>query len=73
MFTDNDSLVIWDGVSQEFAEAIESLLADRVIVLKPCSTMVYMADRQILDGYPVAKHVRRYTKPHWLPVTLSRP
>ena len=72
MFTQNDSLVIWEGVSHEFAEAVEQLLAEGAIVLKPCSPMVYVADRLTLGGLPVADRVRKYAEPHWLPVVLCR-
>ncbi len=71
MFTDNDSVIIWGGVSQEFAEAVEDLLREGHIVAKPTTTMVYQADRIVLD-FPIATRVGKYKTEHWLPVVLCR-
>jgi hypothetical protein len=70
MFTDNDSPIIWAGVSQEFEEAVGDLLREGAIVLKTTSFMTYAADRQTLRRYPIAKRIRKYAKPHWLPIVL---
>jgi hypothetical protein len=69
----NDSLVLWQGVSVEFAQAIEQLLRDNEIVLTPCETMVYYADRGPIPALPVAKGIKKYSQTHWLPVTVCRP
>jgi hypothetical protein len=70
---DNDSLVLWEGVSVEFAEAVEQLLRDNEIAMTVCDPMVYMMDRNWPTDLPVAKKIKKYPKAHWLPVTLCRP
>jgi hypothetical protein len=70
---DNDSLIIWEGVSQELVETLHFLVRDGVLRLKPCDSAVYTADRHGGLRYPLAKRIRKYAKPRWYPVTLSRP
>ena len=70
---DNDSLIIWEGISVEFSEAIEQLLCDGEIAMTPCDPMVYFMDRGPIPKLPVAKKIKEYPKAHWLPVTLCRP
>lgn len=72
MLVNNDSVMIWQGVSVEFAGAIEELLRENEIVLKPCSVMVYVADGGPLPDFPVANKVDKYVDRHWLPVTICR-
>src|SRR5260221_14420026 len=74
VFHHNDSLVLWEGVSDEFSKAIQHLIRDREIIVKPTIIDTYLADRsKSPGGYPVAKKVRRYVKPHWFPAVLCRP
>jgi hypothetical protein len=68
----NESVILWRGVSESFAEAIEMLLGDGEIRITSCSDMVYLNDHQILEGLPIAKQPRHYSSPHWLPVCLCR-
>jgi hypothetical protein len=77
MFINNDSLIVWSGVSQEFAEAVESLLREGLIRYEAVPGLVYVGDRQVLNGFPerfpLAKRVKRYKKPRWFPVVLRPP
>ena len=76
LFHDNDSLILWEGMSKPFVEAIESLMADGSIVLRPVSHMtilqVHAFGRHPVLDYPIAKRVQNYTKEHWLPTVICR-
>ncbi len=65
-----DNVVIWNGVSQEFVDAFAALTASGDIEVKSCSVIVYFCDGESLP-LPVAKSIRKYKTPHWLPVTFS--
>ena len=73
LHTDNDSLIIWQGVSVEFAAAVEQLLCDNEIAITVCDPMIYMLDGKWPTDLPVAKKIKKYSQAHWLPVTLCRP
>ena len=72
IFSNNDSLLLWPGVSPEFAAAVAELLRNNEIVAKLCSIMVYVADRGPLPDYPVSTKIKEYPEIHWLPVALCR-
>ena len=76
LFSDNESLILWEGMSELFVEAIESLLADGVIVLQPISLIEFQQinafGRYRSLDYPVAKRIQNYTKPHWIPALVCR-
>ena len=68
---DNDSLLMWDGVSQGCIAAVNKLIADGRIELKPTNPLTY-----VLDGYrsrmPVAVKKRKYKEQRWFPVTIVK-
>src|ERR1035438_8887345 len=70
IFINNDSLLLWPGVSPEFAAAVAELLRNNEIVAKPCSIMVYVADRGPLPDYPIATKIQKHPEIYWFPVTL---
>lgn len=73
IYGENKSLIIWEGVSREFANAIEALLREQAVTCRPTTMVVHLlAEGQILH-YPIAKRVRKYVEPHWMPVFLCKP
>ena len=76
IYFDNDSLVLWEGTSQLFADSFESLLADGSIVLEridgdESARLLHAYAREATpNDLPVAKRIQNYTKPHWLPTVI---
>jgi hypothetical protein len=68
----NNSIVAWIGVSQECIHALQDLLLNEQISLHSTQPLTYLIDGCALK-LPLAKSVRQYKKPHWLPVTFSVP
>jgi hypothetical protein len=63
------NIVYWAYLSLEFTEAITQLEREEVIEYVPTLPLVYMVDGRVLS-LPIAKRVRAYKKPHWLPVCV---
>jgi hypothetical protein len=68
------NLVVWAEISTEAISAINALIADGRIIVQPYSgwlgQMIYAFDRGILR-LPLAKRVRPYKRPRWLPVYIA--
>ncbi len=64
------NLVLWDGMSLEFSEAISSLILSGEIEANSTSPFFYVIDGGMLN-IPVAKSIREYKDPHWLPTVFS--
>ena len=60
----------WCGLSREAADAFAELLSEGLIELRPTSVLVYAIDGQILN-MPIAKGMKRYKKPRWLPLVMN--
>lgn len=73
----NESLLIWEGLSQECVSALQSLLSEGAVVLRWISaTKAILIHSTVHKGglnYPVATRVQKYAKPHWLPAILCKP
>jgi len=67
----NENIIIWQGMSNEAIDAIESLLDEKKISIKPCHFLVYMCDG-VVPNFPIVKRNYKYKTPHWLPVALNR-
>lgn len=63
----NPTIILWKGMSEEFVNAIAELLKEEKIFIFPTSHLTYMADGGLLK-LPLARSIRNYKKPHWLPV-----
>lgn len=63
------NLVLWSGVSQLFVHAF-SLSLSR-IEPHPTSALTYYIDGCAPIGLPVAKSIREFKNPRWLPVTFG--
>lgn len=61
----------WFSCSPEAIDALEELIAEGVIELKPTDKFVYFADG-IVPHYPIARQNRHYVSDRWLPVVLNR-
>jgi hypothetical protein len=67
---DYPNLILWSGMSEAACTAIREALATGTIEYRPTSPLVYMIDGGFPD-MPLAKSLRHYTVPHWVPVTLN--
>jgi len=66
----NPNVILWAGLTESAADAMLELLASRQIRARPAHMLVYLCDGEALT-LPIAKQLRKYKKPHWLPVTFS--
>ena len=66
---DYDNIVFWNGLSEEAGEAINELLKQGLIVIRPTNILVYIIDGKV-PQLPVAKKLRQYKTLKWLPVAL---
>jgi len=67
---DYPNIVLWENVSAEAIDVLTQLEADGKIRFKPTVPLTYMADGEILR-LPIAKGLKEYKSPHWLPVVLN--
>ena len=68
-FPDFPTLIVWQGFTQEGADVLLNVLNGRRLFLYPCPTLIYAIDGGGLS-LPVAKRIRHYRHPHWLPMVL---
>lgn len=66
------NLIIWAGMSHEFADVLKGLLRDPRVKVTPTSLLVYLCDGKALN-FPVAKNPPKngYREPHWVPVCFG--
>lgn len=72
IFLDYDhNIVLWAGMSEEFAELIADLQGDPALGVDACSPMAYIMDGKTLT-LPIAKRPPKqgYKEPHWAPLCL---
>lgn len=67
-FPDYPNVMLWPWVSPEATEALNSIT--KMIDIKPCSILVYMADGKIPD-MKIAKRLMDYKTTRWLPIVFS--
>lgn len=70
VFGKHDNVVLWTQVSDAGIEALGELLKAAQIEFHPCELLVYLVDGAV-PQLPLAKRVKAYAKPHWLPVTVK--
>ena len=68
---DEKNIFLWSRLSEEAAEALSVLLKKDTFHYEPCNPLIYFLDGACSSA-PVAKRVRAYKKPHWLPVVLVK-
>ncbi len=66
------NLIIWPNMSEPFIKAVQELLAEGHLVMKPTSYLVYLADG-LHPNMPMARRKCQYKEPHWIPVVLDCP
>lgn len=69
---DYPNLIMWSGISLEASEALRELVNEKKIERQSCSSFTYLIDGSVLK-IPVAKNLKNYKKPRWLPVAFCRP
>lgn len=69
---DHLNLVLWSGVSEEFADFVRTLQGVPDLVLDACSPYVYIMDGSALN-MPIAERppANGYKEPHWAPTVLK--
>ncbi|MEI4463763.1 hypothetical protein SZL87_15165 [Exiguobacterium indicum] len=71
-FPGNQSIIIWEGMSEEFAQALEELIfIDKVITLKVSHEKYYFLDGKVLNLKPTYKFDCEYKKVRWLPTFIE--
>ena len=74
MCHDNDSLILWEGMSQQFVDALQALLREGSIELQRVTAtelaLIHSFSRDSLPGWPVAERIKNYKTPHWLPAII---
>jgi len=63
------NLLLWASVSQEAIDALQTLLSEGRIHIWPAENSPALLGGGLL--LPVARRLRPYAKPRWLPVTLD--
>lgn len=66
----SQNIVFWSGISEEGCDALDAALDADLIHYHPTSAFIYLLDGT-MPQLPVAKQVRTYKQPHWLPVVLK--
>ena len=65
-----ENILLWHGLSKELCKEIEEAIASGLLVPHPTSLITYMIDGCHLN-LPLAKQLRKYKEPHWLPVCFE--
>ena len=70
-----DNIIVWDFNNEAMAEVWRAIFKcleadDKSMELQVSQPLVYLVDGKIL-ALPLAKSLRHYKQPHWLPVVLS--
>jgi hypothetical protein len=61
------NVTLWGGVSRTFVDTLNEVRCTQLVCRQPVSVMSYLLDGTSLT-LPLAKRLRAYAKPHWLPV-----
>ena len=64
-----DNVLLWDGLSREAVDVLKELMESKQAHWRHTGALVYWVDGEILD-YPIAKSLRPYKSPRWLPGVL---
>lgn len=67
---DYENIMLWQPVSPAMVGALDSACTDGRIVMKPAPQIVYLVDGTF-PRIPIARKLRHYRTPRWLPVTFS--
>jgi hypothetical protein len=65
--------ILWPYCSEALVKALGELLNEKKIHVKIASSvLVYGVDGLLPKGLPLAKSMRDYKQPHWLPVVFTK-
>jgi len=66
------NLILWIGWKKEIYIILNSLLHEKKIEISNHSltALCYIIDGKV-PAYPIAKSIRQYKNPHWIPVEFS--
>jgi hypothetical protein len=64
------TILSWAGMSDQFADAMLSLIHGRLVKERPTCLLVYLVDGGMLRC-PLAKQLRAYKTHHWCPVVFD--
>jgi hypothetical protein len=65
------NIYFWTSCSQKAIDALNALIEEKKIVLKPTTEIVYLNDG-LIPKLPIARQSRKYASERWLPVVLNR-
>lgn len=69
-FADHPSLIFWNGMSESFKDAVAELSQNKQIMFQTTKDLLtYTIDGRLLT-LPVAKQIKDYKLPRWLPVVM---
>ncbi len=66
-----ENIFFWVNMSENYVEAIKTLLSQDKIKITPCHIAVYLMDGKV-PALPQATKAKSYKKPHWLPCVVER-
>lgn len=66
----SSNVVLWFGLTMEACDALEELREQHKIHPIATSALTYLIDGKHVK-MPVARALRHYKKPHWLPVVFN--
>lgn len=66
--SDYRNLWLWDGMSSDAADSIIELLRERRIFLHRATIATQLTQEALL--LPIARKLKNYPNPHWLPCVL---
>lgn len=67
-----ENLFLWFDLSDEAINALLDLIKNDEVKVRVATPMIYYIDGMV-PQLPIAKNLRGYKEPRWLPVTLSTP
>lgn len=68
----DQNLFLWFACSDLAVTALTELKDNKQIEFKPVNgLLIYSADR-LIPRFPVAESIKKYSTPHWFPVTLHK-
>ena len=65
----HSNIVLWTGMTKAATEAYAMAVSSGRVTAAPTSPIAYLLDGRALK-LPIAKTMRHYQKPRWLPVVL---
>lgn len=65
------NIFYWFNISDDASEALKELLDSDVIKMTPANPLVYFIDGNRYRMPHIAKQVRNYKEPRWIPVVFN--